>query len=253
MKLISINIECNKHTKTVFDFLKKEKADVVCIQELLEEEFEMYKKELAFEGVFQAFDYCSHFSNLKINYDISSELKGKKHGIAVFTKEIINSGSTFYAGSKENISKSFDEYIYDENLQKNKVFVWVESKDKNGTPFKFIATQLPVTHKGEVTPYQLEVISSMLSHLESFGEFVLCGDMNAPRGHQSFSLIAEKYKDNIPLEYKTSIDQNLHRVKGIQFMVDGLFTTPSYEASNVRLQDGISDHMAVVSDINKII
>lgn len=253
MKLISINIEANKHTKTVTDFLKEEKADVVCMQELLEEEFEFYKKELAFEGVFQAFDYCCQNANSKVNYDILSDLKGKRHGVAIFTKNIIQSGFIFYEGQKENILKSYDEYASLEKFQKNKTLIWVETKNNNGTLFKFVTTQLPVTYKGEVTPYQIKIINSMLSNLKNLGELVFCGDMNAPRGHQSFAIINENYKDNIPLEYKTSIDQNLHRVKGIQFMVDGLFTTPNYKASNVRLQDGVSDHMAIIADIEKII
>ncbi|MCX6754068.1 MAG: endonuclease/exonuclease/phosphatase family protein, partial [Candidatus Nomurabacteria bacterium] len=230
MKLISINIEANKHTKTVTEFLKEEKADVVCMQELLEEEFEFYKKELAFEGVFQPFDYCCHHVSSIKTYDVILELNKKRHGVAIFTKDIINSGFIFYEGQKENILKSYDEYTSDEKFQKNKTLIWVETKDTNGTLFKFVTTQLPVTHKGEVTPYQIEIINSMLSNLKNLGELVLCGDMNAPRGHQSFTIINENYKDNIPLEYKTSIDQNLHRVKGIQFMVDGLFTTPIYKA-----------------------
>jgi len=242
MKLISINIECNRHTDSVLDFLKNEKPDVVCIQELLEEEFEFYKKELGLNGVFQIWNYFRSPSY--------GDLMGKRQGVAIFTKEIIESGSVFYAGSKENILKPFDEYMSDENFQKNKAFVWANVKDGEGE-FRIITTQLPVTKEGEVTPYQIEVMNSMLHHLESFEEFVLCGDMNAPRGRQSFSLITEKYKDNIPPEYKTSIDQNLHKVKGIQFMVDGLFTTPAYKASNVRLQDGISDHMAIIAEISK--
>ena len=36
------------------------------------------------------------------------------------------------------------------------------------------------------------------------------------------------------------------------FMVDGLFTTPTYRALNVKLIDGISDHMAIVAEINKV-
>ena len=35
-------------------------------------------------------------------------------------------------------------------------------------------------------------------------------------------------------------------------MVDGLFTTPAYKASDVKLVDGISDHMAIVAKINRI-
>ncbi|MFA6392741.1 MAG: endonuclease/exonuclease/phosphatase family protein [Candidatus Paceibacterota bacterium] len=253
MKLVSINIEADKHTEAVINFLKKEKADVVCTQEFLEEDFELYKKELAFEGVFQPFDYCSHHVNSIKTYDVISELKGEKHGVAIFAKNIVESDSVFYEGKKENIIKSFDEYTSNEKFQKNKTLIWAEIKDKDGVIFKFVTTQLPVTHEGEVTPYQLEVVNSMLSHLKNLGEFVFCGDTNAPRGEESFALIAEQYKDNIPPEYKTSIDQNLHRTKGLQYMVDGLFTTPSYKASNVRLQDGISDHMAIIADIEKII
>lgn len=251
MKLISINIEFNKHTRTVLDFLKRETADVICIQELLEEEFNFYKKELSLEGVFQPFNYVCHHIDSKLTYDTTSELKGKRYGVAILTKNIIKSGCVFYEGEEKNILKPFDEYIFDEKLQNNKALIWVDTKIDDKVTFRFITTQLPVTLEGEVTNYQLAIINSMLSHLEELGEFVLCGDMNAPRGCKSFALIAEKYKDNIPLKYKTSIDQNLHRVKGIQFMVDGLFTTNAYKTSNVRLQDGISDHMAVIAEISK--
>ena len=48
-----------------------------------------------------------------------------------------------------------------------------------------------------------------------------------------------------------NIERNLHRYKGVQCMVDVLFTTPSYKASNVKLVDGLSDHMAVVADISQ--
>ena len=253
MKLVCINIEVNKHTKTVTDFLREEKADVVCMQELLEEEFDFYKKELSFEGVFQPFNYCCHHVSSIKTYDVTLELKRKRHGVAIFTKNILQSGFVFYEGHKENILKSYEEYVSLEKFQKNRTLIWVDTKDDSGTLFRFVTTQLPVTNKGEVTPYQINIISSMLSSLKSLGELVLCGDMNSPRGHESFALINKNYKDNIPLEYKTSIDQNLHRVKGIQFMVDGLFTTPSYKASNVRLQDGVSDHMAIVADIEKVI
>jgi exonuclease III len=244
MKLISVNIESNLHDENVLTFFKKEKADVVCVQELLEESFELYKKELNLEGVYQTW---SHWNNQKVY----PQLVGKKQGVAIFSKKIVNSGSIFYVGEKRNIQIPFNEYISNENFQKNKTLLWAEVEKDDGTIYKFTTTQLPVTDEGEVTSYQLEVVDSMLSHLESLGEFVLCGDMNAPRGHEAFARIARKYKDNIPLEYKTSIDQNLHKVRGIQFMVDGLFTTPTYKATEVRLVDGVSDHMAIVAMVSK--
>jgi hypothetical protein len=47
----------------------------------------------------------------------------------------------------------------------------------------------------------------------------------------------------------TSLDQNLHRIPGLQFMVDGLFTTEKVRAENVALCDGVSDHMAIVATL----
>src|SRR3989344_53549 len=210
MKLISLNIECNRHDDVALSFLKRENADVVCIQEFLEDKFEFYKNELGLEGVFQVTNYADIL--------IYKELAEKREGLAIFAKNIIESESMFYAGKEENALISFDkhlEYLHSDNFRANHTLLCASVQD-DGKIFKFITTQLPVTIEGAVTSYQLEV------------------------------------KDNIPAEYKTSIDQNLHRVKGIQFMVDSLFTTPTYKASNVKLVDGGSDHMAIVSDIIKI-
>jgi hypothetical protein len=93
--------------------------------------------------------------------------------------------------------------------------------------------------------------------LGTMGEFVLGGDFNAPRGGEMFSVLSSAYTDNIPLQYKTSLDLTLHRAareRGPQLgdkMVDGLFSTPAYSVSDVRLVDGVSDHMAVVATISK--
>ncbi len=245
MKLVSINIENNLHTKTVLEFLKKERPDIVCMQELLEEDFPFYKKELNLEGVYQPW-HCI----ISPNYP---NLKGKKNGVAIFSKNIVDSGFIFYNGRKENIQKSFEEYMSREEFRKNSVLVWADIKDNNSNLIlKIVTTHLPVTHEGEVTEYQIKVIDALLAELSRIDEFVLCGDTNAPRGAESFSRIAKKYKDNIPQEYNTSIDQNIHRTKGIQFMVDVLFTTPLYEVTRVRFQDGVSDHMALVAEIERI-
>ena len=104
---------------------------------------------------------------------------------------------------------------------------------------------------GESTAFQLEDVENMLALVKGLGEIVLVGDFNAPRGGETFSRIAKHYKDNIPAKYATSIDQHLHKVKGLQYMVDGLFTTPAYSASDVKLVDGVSDHMAIVANMHK--
>lgn len=244
MKLVSINIELNKHYRTVLDFLKQENPDVICLQELLEDDFENFKKVLGKQGIFKTHTRVGEEPHLQ-------DIKEKKGGVAIFANNIVDSGSIYYEGSEDNLLKTYSEYVTGEN-NKNSVLVWIDTKDSDGKSYRFATTHVPVTKGGESTPYQLEIIDLLLKELDSLGEFVLCGDMNAPRGKETFSRIAKKYKDNIPEEYKTSLDQNLHRVKNLQHMVDGLFTTTKYQVSNVKLIDGISDHMAIVADINKI-
>ncbi len=243
MKLISLNIELNKHREVVLNFFKKENPDVICVQELLEEDFLRFKKELGMEGVLGMWDYITDLHR--------PECRGKRHGVAIFSKNILSSGSNFYMGKEEDILKPFEEYLLDNKRQANSVLLWIETKNNKGEKFKFATTHLPVTKEGEVTDYQLQIVSSLLKELKKIPEFIVCGDTNAPRGREAFDRIARIYKDNIPLEYKTSLDQNLHRVKGLIHMVDALFTTSGYKASNVKLVDGVSDHMAIVADIEK--
>lgn len=245
MKLISLNIELNRHHDLVIPFLKQENPDVICLQEVLEEDFEMYKKELGLEGVFQLWRYSS--------FSVYPELKGKKLGNAIFAKNIVSSGYNFYLGKEENHLKTFEEWeLKHDEYKKDKVLVWINTKSEDGTLYKFVTTHFTLTKEGEATEQQLKDLNPFFKVLDTLGEFALCGDMNAPRGNETFTRLATKYKDNIPPEYITSLDKNIHRNGKIVFMVDGLFTTPSYKAENVKLVDGVSDHMAIVADITKI-
>ncbi len=244
MKLISLNIELNRHHELVLPFLKKEKADVVCLQELLEDDFEMYKRELGMQGVHRLTSY--------INDSIHIESKRKREGIAIFANNIINSGYIFHVGKVQDIERTFEEYIKDKNILKNRALVWIETKNDKGEIFKFINSHLTITHHGEVTRVQIEDNIKFINNAKSLGEFVFSGDTNAPRGSQAFDKISEVFKDNIPYSYKSSLDPNIHRAKGVELMVDCLFTTTGYKASCVELKGGISDHMAVVALIDKI-
>ena len=243
MKFVSVNIEANLHFETIFPFLEREQVDVVCMQEVLEEDFDFIKEKLDMEGVFRSHGYFQSEHKRHIN------LSGKKYGVAIFSKKILNSGYHFYLGEEENMLESFHNIREDYEKIENCALLWVDVQNSFGQINRYITTHFPVTKEGESTPHQLSILSPFFKELDSLKEFVLCGDFNAPRGNETFKRITERYKDNIPEHYKTSIDQNLHKHKGIMFMVDGLFTTPSYTVSNVRLVDGVSDHMAVVADV----
>lgn len=245
MKIVSLNIECNKHYERFIPFLIKENPDVICLQEVLEEDIEFLVEKLGnLNCIFKPFEYVvsSHPSY--------KNLYGKRFGNAIFSKNIINSGYSYYWGNENNCQLPFDEYIGKFDQLKNYVFVWADIKAESGEIYKCVTTHFPVTKEGESTPFQLEILTPLFTKLDELEDFVLCGDFNAPRGNETFNRIAEKYNDNIPAKYVTSLDQNIHRVKGLMFMVDGLFTTDGYTAKDVALVDGVSDHMAIVANID---
>jgi endonuclease/exonuclease/phosphatase family metal-dependent hydrolase len=251
MKLISLNVEFFGHRAHAVSFIKGENPDVICLQELIEGDVEELKKELGYEGIYKPQSYLS--SN---NY---GGPQNKRYGNAILTKHPIkDSGYSFYVGKEENIEKEFEDYFSDEAYRENRVLLWADII-VGGETFRFITVHFFLTYHGEVTPLQLQALDSLFTALDPLGEFVLVGDMNAPRGKETFDRLAKKYKDNIPQEYQTSLDLNLHRARHnpieleniSKFMVDGLFTTPSYTASDVHFTDGVSDHMAIVADIER--
>ncbi|MDQ3076398.1 MAG: hypothetical protein M3Q34_04725 [bacterium] len=136
-------------------------------------------------------------------------------------------------GEKLNISTTHFTWAYYGHFDKeNKKFIW---KIDEGTVNE-----------------QTEDAKRLFDIFDTFPDIVFCADLNAPRGEKIFDMFAHKLKDNIPEQYKRSIDENIHRLKApLPLMIDGVFTTKEYEVSNVILKNGISDHMAVVCELSK--
>jgi len=247
IKLVSLNIECNKHYEKIIPFIKKQNPDVVCFQEVLEEDFELLKNELGYDGYFMPWRYFDSTD------DHHAEIYGKRFGSAVFSPSISAHGHHYFWGSKECIDIPFSDFDKKNESQKCYALVWVDIDAGDGELYRLITTHFPATVKGESSPHQLEILAPFFKHIETLGEFVLCGDFNAPRGNETFTRLTERYKDCIPQSYMTSIDNNLHRNgnENIMFMVDGLFLTQAYTATDVSLKDGVSDHMAIVATLHK--
>lgn len=234
------------HHDTVLPFLEKEQADVVCIQELFEDDLPMYEKSLNMKGFFKPMCYFESFT----------KGDGKQHllGPAIFTKyEVIKFDYKYIFGTEDSIPL-FDKPV-DSTKERNNtniLVIWVDISI-SGQIYRVATTHFTWTPKGLSTQYQKEDTLRLLEVLKNNTlDFILVGDFNMPRGGENFKMIADTYKDNIPLEYDTSIDPNLHRVKNLKRMVDGLFSTKEYEVKDVKFVEGISDHKAVVALVEKI-
>ncbi len=240
MKLISLNIEGSNHLDHVIPYIQKESPDVVCLQEVNDHDVTKLKNEWHMEGLYVP----------TMHIDVDNEEGGShltigaQYGVAIFSKlSDINFKTIYYVGSSERIPK----FNRDPNST-NRVLLMAQIHHKNHT-YHIITTHFTWTPNGQSTPLQHQELTQMMEKLKHIDDFVLCGDFNAPRGGDVWEKIAKKYQDNIPAHITTTLDPSLHRVKNLVRLVDGLFTTPGYHVTNVRVIDGVSDHMAIVADI----
>ncbi len=241
LSLVSVNIEWDKHLDTVLPFLREERADVTCVQELLEQDIALFEEACGQLIMYSPVGYLERGTMLTIGCGIFSRVP------------FIERGERYYVGARDTIR------VDDEKSDIGTHVLSYGSFAKEGVEYRIATTHLTWSKDGESTAEQLEDLNKLFAELDSIGEFALCGDFNAPRGRETFSRLAAKYQDNIPTECTTSIDMRVHKTKDIPeararvatYMVDGLFTTPGYSAKDVRLQFGVSDHAAIVATIEK--
>jgi len=241
LSFVSLNIEKDKHFDTVIPFLEQKRAGVVCIQELLEEDIPRIEA-VCGSGLFVPM----------ARFEMSRGTLAS--GIGIFSHlPLIDAFSKQYAGFEGDLPL----FNKDNQETTEQFFAVVASVEKDGSIFRIATTHFPWTPNGESSDFQRVALKGLFGVLSDESELVLCGDFNAPRGGEIFSALAAQYTDNIPLQYVTSLDPNLHRagkecLYEIEFlMVDGLFSTPQYNVSEVALHRGISDHCAVTATIQK--
>ncbi|MEP7166736.1 MAG: endonuclease/exonuclease/phosphatase family protein [Candidatus Woesebacteria bacterium] len=239
LKLLTLNIEGDNHYDTIFPFVQKENPDVICMQEVYKVDLPHLQEQLHMEYVFLP------LSNVTADNPYRKAKKGIE-GVVVFSKlPVVQSGSCYYE------SQPVDTSIHDSSPGgERRGLLWVDVQ-KDGETFRIATTHFTWSPNGSVTALQRGDLKNLLESLQDVEPDVLCGDFNAPRGKEIFDTLATHFTDNVPKDITTSIDQNLHRVKGLQYMVDGFFTDKSITVNDVRVIDGVSDHCAIVGAIER--
>jgi endonuclease/exonuclease/phosphatase family metal-dependent hydrolase len=248
IKLVCLNVERSKHLDRIAPFLEEQKPDVLCLQELVEDDIPFFER-LAGPCAIYVKNSLHQADPPREGFVIDCD--------GIFTRlPVIARDSTLYAGITGTVpTQSVDEK--GNPLQRPNRWLTRVVVGKAGEQYCIGTVHFTWTPKAAVTDEQRHDMRELLRILSSFDDFVLCGDLNAPRGGEIFAMLAEKYKDDIPERYTTSIDVNLHRAGKIpsehmdQKMVDGLFSTPEYIVSEVELHIGVSDHMAITATIGK--
>lgn len=241
-KIISLNIETNKHYVTVLPFLDHEAPDILCLQEAPES----FATELHKRG------YQTCYAPMIIKKIKNEELS---IGILIASKHPFDYQKNYYLKSESEVT--LHNPI---NPEKTLALPYLMADVKtNEGYFKIATTHMIVTNDGKENVIQTQMTKELLALITKEDSHVLCGDFNIPRGHNAlYNEMTKHYTDTIPLHFKSSLDRNLHRLGNSttlnapifdEYMVDYIFTQPPYIASEVRLQFGVSDHAAVIATL----
>jgi len=250
VSFLTVNAERSRHLEALVAFFEKTRPDVVCIQELMERDVPLFEKALGARSVFSTTTRHPNDGNPGI------------HGIGIFSRlPILSSREALYAG--DGVLREFDATdMHSAHATVNRMLLCADIGGEGGM-YRIATTHFTWSAHGDPDEYQRADMKHLIGLLEGMGEFVLAGDFNAPRIHNDrpgeiFGMLAERYTDNIPARFTTSIDLDLHRVGHIasermdQKMVDALFSTSVYAVSDVQMHSGLSDHLAVSAKISLI-
>lgn len=237
IKLISVNIEGSKHLNKVLPFLKLENPDVICLQELIESDIPAFIEIFGPEYI-----YAPMFPRIKNDRE-------EILGVGVFSRlPSIEKNITYYVDHRSPLQR-FDPSTVDTKFKTASFALAGITVKLDGKDCTLFSTHFPVTDDGHATDFQRETLAKLFTVLKEQNSFILCGDFNAPRGREIFTLLAEKYMDNVPTQYTSSIDGTIHRAGQLPYMVDGLFSTQNMRVENVEMRCGVSDHCALISDV----
>lgn len=236
LKVISLNIEMDNHLDKVISFFNEQQPDIILLQEVLEKDINLLVNAIRMHHFYTKQNILCFDS-----YDAIL-------GLLTLSKTPFNHcHEIFYRGNNKNLIKMTKK----EPEKTSRALSMVEIL-KNNQPFYLINTHFTWSPDGKPNADQYTDLESILYLLGLIPEFILCGDFNAPRGTPIFDKIADHYTDNVPIHIRTTIDKNLHRAGDLGIVVDGVFTTPGYQVTDIDIINGLSDHCAIVATIQSI-
>lgn len=237
LKLGCLNIEKNKHLERVFPALLERDFDAICLQEVPED---------AASRLATILNASLFYVPMAWRFDPGVQVE-RAFGLALFVRKDAN-------------IIAYDELMYhtasstDLPFPSNRMLQYA-AIEKDGVCYFVGNTHFAWTPNGGATDAQHEELSKMFELMDEKvrNGIVLCGDFNAPRGGPIWEKLSLRFRDNIPSQVITTLDQEYHRASPIFYVVDGMFTSAHYEARDVEVVGGISDHMLIAGNVVRVL
>lgn len=237
VRLMSLNVERSGHLDRFVPFVRQFAPDVLCLQELMESDVSAIIAGTGFSE--------SHFAAMALNSDRPGETP---FGVGIFSHTPVETPMIdVYAGGGDGATV-LDRRTPETRVATTRYVLARATLRFDDFALALATTHFPWTDNGLPSDFQFTALERLLA-LIGDSRIVLTGDFNAPRGGPVFDRLAAHLTDNIPADVTTTIDPLLHRAGALNLVVDGLFTSPHYRASEVAVHAGLSDHQAVTGVI----
>lgn len=250
LKLITLNVETNKHWKRIIPFLRDEQADVICLQELYLEDIERLEQIGYQLAGFQPIQF--HASA------INPSQVGFTEGTALFsTLPFREADMEYYHVGADPLPLYNNASAEGMNASQKLGLVWA-TFEKNDQSYTIATTQFTWTPDGFSSPLQEKNIKPMMQLVHQHPKLILCGDFNIPRPQNAlYAKLTERLIDAIPPHITCSLDMMLHRAAKhlskdpsiAYLMVDYILHTDGYRVYGVRQVSKVSDHCAMIAQV----
>ena len=241
MKIISCNIEGDNHLERIIPFFHREHPDVICVQEMFQNDVGYFEHALNMSAVFHPLAIVTQENGVRMAQ------KGA-WGIAILSRTPNLHSAIYPYFQPESQPPELNE---DDPNSVHRAILSVDVKVQDQI-WRVATTHFTWSPAGNIVDEQLRDFKELSSILDSLQPDALCGDFNTPRGKEIFGTLASRFQDTVPAQVKTTVDQNLHRIPGIQLVIDSIFIQKNIRLLSSKVVDSVSDHQAIVAEIQKV-
>ncbi len=228
LKIVTLNTANTLLENEQTAFLRNSNFDIICLQEISLTKFNQYKSDLAMQGCYHR-TYTSNRTQI---------------GIGILSRFRFVDTKALYFGKHERDVSSHEE-------SDRVLLVVTIDPDNSGNVWNIANIHFTWSPEGLPNEQQRVHVHNLINVIAEYKSLILCGDFNAPRGGEIFSYIDSKYNDNVPKKYSTSIDSKNHRAGELDYMIDGVFSTTDFKATNFTAHSDLSDHLAFIATLKK--
>lgn len=188
LRLITLNIEGDKHFDQVFPFLHEQTADVVCLQEVFEADLHLFTETLGGSIHFRP------LTNMTLEHQDNHAPRGL-WGIAIWLRDGLPAekiNTHYYRGSETQALESADPGMGACRAALVATCLFEKAS------YTVATTHFTWTPDGAADDRQRADYNNLMEYLANTPELILCGDFNAPRGGEIFTAFTSRFTDNLP-------------------------------------------------------